>query len=207
MDGQDKNTQGDASEISAQDLARKNQILLRRVLVTAAVMLGLAYLSVPFYSIFCRVTGFGGTTQVAEEFPEIVSEREVSVRFDTNTASDLLWNFKPEMREVSVKLGARGFINFIAHNRADVPVAGTAVFNVTPIKAGKYFEKVQCFCFTEQILQPGETVNMPVLFFVNPEMDKDPAMADVSVITLSYSFFKTESEELQDAMQKFYDSE
>lgn len=188
-----------------QDLARKNRKVALCVALTVFCMVGLAYASVPLYSLFCRVTGYGGTTQVADALPAHILDRKIIVQFDANTASDLLWDFSPEQRSITVKLGERGLANFMAHNRMQTPVAGTAVFNVTPLKAGKYFEKIQCFCFGEQILQPDETVHMPVLFFVNPEMDKDPSMDDVKVITLSYSFFKTDSPELEKALETFYE--
>lgn len=194
-------------ELNSAELAKKNRKVLRLVFLLVIVMLGLAYLSVPLYSIFCRVTGFGGTTQVSEKLPDVVLEREILVRFDTNTASDLQWDFKSEVKDVVVKVGARGFINFIAHNRSNVPVTGTAVFNVTPLKAGKYFQKIQCFCFTEQTLDPNETMHMPVLFYIDPAIENDPNMKDVTVITLSYSFFRNDSPELEDATQKFYESQ
>ena len=172
-------------------------------------MVGLAYASVPLYNIFCRVTGWGGTTQVADSLPapEDIIDREITVRFDANTARDLRWDFRPEVKAITLKIGARGLTNFIAMNRVGVcRLAGTAVFNVTPLKAGKYFHKIQCFCFDEQILQPGQEVNMPVLFYVDPKLHEDENMEDVKVITLSYSFFKSNSDALDLALEEFYDA-
>jgi len=190
------------------DIQAKNKRTFLYVLGVVCAMVALSFASVPLYDIFCRVTGWGGTTQVAAVLPvesEII-DRIVTVQFDSNTAQDLPWSFAPEKRSVQVKLGERGFINFIAANRAREPVAGTAIFNVTPLKAGKYFQKIQCFCFDEQILQPGQRMNMPVLFYVDPKMHEDRNMRDVKVITLSYSFFKTDSPELEKSMQEFYES-
>lgn len=191
------------------DLSQKNARVLKYVFLMVFAMIGLAYASVPLYDIFCRVTGWGGTTQVAESLPapEEIIERTVTVRFDANTAPALPWSFGPEIKSIDVKLGERGFINYIAGNEAVGPTAGTAVFNVTPLKAGKYFHKIQCFCFDEQILQAGQTVNMPVLFYVDPAMHEDENLDDVTTITLSYSFFKTDSEELDAALEDFYENQ
>lgn len=186
-------------------LARQNKRVLTYVLLTVCIMVGLAYVSVPLYSLFCRVTGFGGTTQVATSLPDKILERKIIVRFDANTASNLPWIFRPEVKQIEMKIGERSLTNFIAQNKNDKPIAGTAVFNVTPLKAGKYFQKIECFCFSEQILQPQQRVNMPVLFYIDPKMDEDEGMDDVSVITLSYSFFRTESAELEKAMEEFYE--
>lgn len=191
---------------SQQVLAQKNKKTVLVVFSVVFAMVGLAFASVPLYSLFCRVTGWGGTTQVAESLPaeDKILEREMTVRFDTNTARDLPWDFEPEKLSETIKIGERGFINFISQNNAEHPITGTAVFNVTPLKAGKYFQKVQCFCFGEQTLQPGEKVNMPVLFFVDPAIDEDRGLEDVKVITLSYSFYKTDTEELDIAVDEFY---
>lgn len=191
------------------DLQKKNARTALTVFVIVATMVGLSFASVPLYNLFCRVTGWGGTTQVAAQFPPQgnIIDRVITVRFDANTADDLPWDFNPEHLSIDVRLGERGFINYISKNRSDNPVAGTAIFNVTPLKAGKYFHKVQCFCFGEQILNPNQEVNMPVLFYVDPAMHTDEGMDDVSTITLSYSFFKTESEDLERALDAFYDAQ
>jgi len=195
--------------ITPEDMERKNKRVALIVGCVVFGMVGLSFASVPLYNIFCRVTGWGGTTQVSDALPseDEILDREMTVRFDSNVASDLPWYFKPEKQMVTVNVGARGFINFIAENEETYPVAGTAVFNVTPLKAGKYFHKVQCFCFNEQVLQPGERVNMPVLFYVDPAIQDDRNLEDVKVITLSYSFFRTESEALDKAMDAFFEGQ
>lgn len=185
-------------------LARRNARTGLVILAVMALMGALSFAAVPFYDLFCRVTGFGGTTQVAESLPDEVLDRVVTIKFSANTDLRLPWIFKPEQREVDVRLGQKGLVSFYAKNRADTPVTGTAVYNVTPLKAGKYFNKVQCFCFGEQMLQPGHEVSMPVMFFVDPAMNDDPNMEDVKTITLSYTFFRAESEELDRAMEGFY---
>ena len=167
-------------------------------------MIGLSFASVPLYDLFCRVTGYGGTTQVSLEAPNYVSEREITVNFNADTSSSLNWDFRPELRRVSVKPGQKIIASYRAENKGSIPIAGTALYNVSPPKAGKYFHKIECFCFAEQILQPGEAVSMPVLFFVDPKIDEDESMKDVTTITLSYNFFKTESPELDKALEDFY---
>jgi cytochrome c oxidase assembly protein subunit 11 len=163
----------------------------RTALVLAGVfagMVGLSFAAVPLYRLFCQVTGFGGTTQIAEVAPEAL-ERTIKVRFNADRSPELPWAFKPKQVEVEVKLGERAMAYYTAENLSDEPVSGTATFNVTPLKAGKYFSKIACFCFTEQTLQPGERVDMPVDYFVDPAILDDPNMADVGTITLSYTFF------------------
>lgn len=201
-------TSQDANDVQ-QDLAQKNARTLSTVLLVVCAMVGLSFASVPLYSVFCRVTGWGGTTQLSEVLPapDEIIDRDITVRFDGNTARDLPWNFRPEKISIKVKLGERGFANFIAVNRAQMPTAGTATFNVTPLKAGKYFHKIQCFCFDEQILEPNQKVNMPVLFYVDPKLHEDRNMDDVTTITLSYSFFKTDSDNLEQALEAFYVAE
>jgi len=189
------------------DLAARNKRMGLMVLGVVCAMVGLSFASVPLYNLFCRVTGFGGTTQVAGRLPERILEREVIVRFDTNTSSGLPWDFSPEIKATKVQIGARGMANFFAQNLSKQPSAGTALFNVTPLKVGKYFHKIQCFCFDEQILQPGQRVSMPVMFYVDPALHDDPAMDDVTTITLSYSFFNTDSPELDQAMEAFYNQD
>lgn len=189
------------------DMVQKNARTGLIVLACVLVMVGLAFASVPLYNVFCRVTGFGGTTQVATSLPDTVLDRRVTINFSTQTGRDMPWRFEPELRSVEVKLGERGLANFFAENPTDTPIAGTAVYNVTPLKVGKYFNKVQCFCFDEQILSPGERMNMPVMFYVDPAMNEDPDMRDVTTITLSYTFYKTESEALESALEEFYNGE
>lgn len=168
----------------------------RRLALTAAVcavvvagMVGMSFAAVPLYSLFCSVTGFGGTTQRADAMPAGVLDRTVSVRFDSNIGNGLGWSFRPAVRQVEVKLGEPGQIAFIAENRSTRTSTGTAVFNVTPSVVGAYFNKISCFCFTEQTLEPGERVEMPVVFFVDPAYADDPDLRNITTITLSYTFF------------------
>jgi cytochrome c oxidase assembly protein subunit 11 len=158
----------------------------------AAAMVGLGFAAVPLYDLFCRVTGFGGTTmQVSEQQAATVAPvagQMMSVRFDSNVRG-LNWDFRPERPRERLTVGARDMMIFLATNRSDQPLTGTASFNVTPSQAGPYFAKIQCFCFTEQTIQPGETVRMPVVYFVDPRILEDPDARDVEEITLSYTFF------------------
>lgn len=156
-------------------------------------MVGLAYASVPLYELFCRVTGYGGTTQVAEEGAEKILDREMAVRFDSTTSPNLPWTFEPEQREVKLRIGEQAIAYYRATNNSDRTITGTATFNVTPLKAGLYFNKIDCFCFTEQTLKPGETVDMPVVYYVDPELDEDPNLDEVRTLTLSYTFFPAET--------------
>jgi len=187
------------------DLQRKNKKILFGALGGVAFMIALTYASVPLYSMFCRVTGWGGTTQViAENTSDKVYDRSITVRFNTDVARNMPWDFKPDLKSVRVNVGQDGLIAFKAHNWSKQPVTGTAIYNVTPLKAGKYFFKTQCFCFGEQTLAPGETQHMPVTFFVDPAILQDRDMDDVKTITLSYAFFRKDSTELEKAMENFY---
>ena len=153
-----------------------------------ALMGGLAWASVPFYDWFCRVTGFGGVTQVAEAGSDQVLNKTIKVRFDASKDRGMPWEFKPVERIMELKIGGTGLAFYEAYNPTDRPVAGQASYNVAPYSAGYYFEKIQCFCFNEQVLQPGERVMMPVTFFVDPEIVEDPEAKYVHTITLSYTF-------------------
>ena len=157
-----------------------------------AFMTGVAWASVPLYRMFCEATGFNGTTRRGGQAPGGV-DRQVRVAFDANVSPRLPWTFRPENPNELVHVGARDMVFFTARNRSDKPVTGTATFNVTPATAGKYFTKIQCFCFTEQTLKPGETARMPVIFFVDPAMLSDPDAADIETITLSYTFYPVDS--------------
>ncbi|WP_422003028.1 cytochrome c oxidase assembly protein [Reyranella sp.] len=157
-------------------------------------MLALAYAAVPLYEMFCRVTGFGGTPVVAVEGTRPVAARTVAVRFDSNVDPNLPWRFEPVEREIRVHLGEEHLTHFRVTNLSQRPIVGTATFNVTPETAGGWFNKVQCFCFSEQLLQPGQSVDMPVIFFVDPEMDKDRRYDNIRTITLSYTFFEAKTE-------------
>ena len=162
-----------------------------------AGMLGMTYASVPLYRLFCQVTGYGGTTQVAAEAPREVLDRTVTVRFNADVATGLPWKFEPVQRDMTVKVGETGLAFYRAQNLTDRPIVGMATFNVTPDKAGQYFNKIHCFCFDQQRLEPGQSVDMPVTFFVDPSMAKDRGMNDVYYITLSYTFFPVEDGEIK----------
>ena len=157
-----------------------------------AMMLGLTAAAVPLYRLFCQVTGYGGTTQVAEALPAAPLERTIKVRFNAEVDPELPWTFQPAQREVEVRIGEQSLAYYRARNRSDHAIVGQAVYNVTPFKAGPYFDKIACFCFEEQLLQPGEEVDMPVSFFVDPAILDDPNTGDVRTITLSYTFFMLE---------------
>ena len=155
-------------------------------------MLGLAYASVPLYRLFCQVTGYGGTTQRADTGADRMLEREIVVQFDANV-SGLPWSFKPEVPQVRVKLGETAVVNFLAENMGVQPTVGTATFNVQPDTAGMYFNKIECFCFVEQALAPGQRIAMPVQFFVSPDLAEDRHLKATHTITLSYTFFPAAS--------------
>ena len=156
-------------------------------------MVGLAYASVPLYRLFCQITGYGGTTQVAEAPAGEALERTIKVRFDANIASGLPWSFAPKQREVEVRIGEVAEVAYGSKNIGRVATAGTATFNVTPQAAGAYFNKMECFCFTEQTLQPGEEAHMPVVFFVDPAIVNAPETWGIETITLSYTFFPVDA--------------
>lgn len=162
-------------------------------------MVGVGYASVPLYRLFCQVTGFAGTTQkaVGQAAPGAVAGQTMSVRFDANHAPNLPWKFQPEQRREVVNVGAQDIVFYEAQNLSDKAVTGTATFNVTPSQAGKYFTKIQCFCFTEQTLQPGQKVRMPVVFYVDPAILKDPAANNIEEITLSYTFYPVDERKKQ----------
>lgn len=155
-------------------------------------MLGLGFASDPLYDTFCRVTGYGGTPGIAEDNLSEVIDRTVTVYFDSNVAQDLPWKFKPDQRSMDVQLGASGLAYYKVTNTSKYPVTGVANFNVMPIKAAPFFIKTDCFCFEEQTIQPGESLDLPVIFFVDPQLDEDARYSDVKDITLSYTFFPVE---------------
>jgi len=159
-------------------------------------MLALGFASVPLYRIFCERTGFGGTTQRAETATQVrvATGHTMSIRFDSNVAPGMPWQFQPEHPTRTVTVGAKNMAIFIAKNMSDRPVTGTAAFNVTPTQAGAYFTKIQCFCFTEQTLQPGQEVRMPVIYYVDPKILDDPDNKDTQQITLSYTFYPVEQD-------------
>jgi cytochrome c oxidase assembly protein subunit 11 len=167
-------------------------------------MVGLAFASVPLYQLFCQVTGYGGTTRVAEAPTKTVGQklgRIITVRFDANVNSALPWLFKPLQKEMKVRVGEEVLAHYTAKNIGLDPVVGNAMFNVTPFKAGPYFNKVECFCFSEQLLKPNEEVPMPVSFFVDPEIFDNPSTKDVHTITLSYTFYRAPEDTQIEALE------
>ena len=171
-----------------------NRRILLSCLGIVAGMTALSFAAVPLYDLFCRVTGYGGTTQQAAETTGEIVDRVIRIRFDASVNSGLQWEFQPVQRELSMRIGDSAVAFYRARNVADTPIVGAAAFNVTPLKVGKYFNKIECFCFTEQKLEPGKSIDMPVTFFVDPEIVNDPNLDDVKLITLSYTFFEVEEE-------------
>jgi len=166
------------------------------LLAVIAVMGGLVAASVPLYRLFCAATGYNGTTQRAETAPKNeVKDRLVTVRFDAETAPGLPWDFAPEQRQVRVHPGEQKLVAFRATNRSSQPITGSATFNVTPTKAGIYFDKLQCFCFSQQHLAPGASAELTVSFFVDPAIVSDPTTTDVDTITLSYTMFRSKQDD------------
>jgi cytochrome c oxidase assembly protein subunit 11 len=176
------------------EMAARNARTARRLSVLVVGMVALAYAAVPLYEMFCRVTGFGGTPVVAQAGDRPILSRTVNVRFDANVDPNLAWRFKPLEREVKVQLGEERLTHYRVTNVSQRPIVGTATYNVTPEPAGPWFNKIQCFCFTEQLLMPGQSVDMPVVFFVDPEMNKDRRYDNVRTVTLSYTFYEAKTE-------------
>ncbi|WP_088184171.1 cytochrome c oxidase assembly protein [Sphingobium sp. Z007] len=178
------------------DRDRRNRRTLVAMATVGLAMLGLGFASVPLYRIFCEQTGFGGTTMRADANVQVqaATGHTMSIRFDSNVQPGMPWQFYPEHRTDTVTIGRKDMAIFIAKNMSDKPVTGTASFNVTPTQAGAYFTKIQCFCFTQQTLQPGEEVRMPVLYFVDPKILQDSDNKDTQQITLSYTFYPVEQD-------------
>lgn len=172
-------------------LGRDKKIALA-CLAGALTMVGAAFAAVPLYRMFCQVTGFGGTTQRADAPSHVMLDRKVTVRFDANVAPGLAWTFEPVERTVEARIGENVLAFYRATNTSTEPLTGTASFNVAPDAAGPHFSKIECFCFTEQTLAPGQTVEMPVSFFVDPGLVADPNSAHLQQITLSYTFYKSD---------------
>jgi len=169
---------------------RSNRRVALGLIGIVGLMGGVAFASAPLYRLFCAVTGYGGTPQIGPSTAPGASTRMITVRFDANTNPSLPWEFKPEQREVRLPLGEERLAFYRARNVAATPVTGMAVYNVTPEKVGRYFHKVACFCFAEQTLEPGQSMEFPVSFWVDPKLAEDRGTADVTTITLSYTFFR-----------------
>lgn len=171
------------------DMQRRNTRTMLIVVSVVAGMSGMAYASVPLYNLFCRVTGYGGTPGVAKTSTEAIIDREITVRFDASVNHNLAWRFAPAQPPMTIKVGETALAFYHAENKSSDTTIGTATYNVTPLKAAKYVNKVDCFCFTEQTLEAGEAVDMAVSFFVDPAIMDDRLLDDVNTITLSYTFF------------------
>jgi cytochrome c oxidase assembly protein subunit 11 len=172
---------------------RSNRLVAAICVAFFGGMVGMAYAAVPLYAMFCQMTGYGGTTQRVAQYSDKVLDRTITVRFDTNT-SGIPWDFTPVKRDMTMKIGETAQAHYTATNLFDTPTAGRATFNVTPEIAGSYFNKVECFCFTDTALKPGETLDMPVVFYVDPDIADVPELKDITTITLSYTFFPIEEE-------------
>jgi cytochrome c oxidase assembly protein subunit 11 len=173
---------------------RSNRLVAGVCLAFFGGMVGMAYAAVPLYAMFCQMTGYGGTTQRVEQYSDRVLDRKITVRFDANVSSGLPWDFKPARRDMTMQIGETAEAHYTSTNLFDTPTAGRATFNVTPEIAGSYFNKVECFCFTDTTLKPGETLDMPVVFYVDPDIADVPELKDITTITLSYTFFPIEEE-------------
>jgi cytochrome c oxidase assembly protein subunit 11 len=174
------------------DPKRRHSILALSLVGLVAGMVGLSFASVPLYRVFCQVTGYGGVPQRAEKAPGEVLDRTVTIRFDGNVDRSLPWTFAPVQQTMDVKIGETALAFFKASNNSSVPVSGRAIFNVSPELAGRYFTKIECFCFKQQTLAAGQTVDMPVTFFVDPKFVDDEDTKDISEITLSYTFYRSD---------------
>ena len=173
------------------NLKAQNKKVIFIITFVGMLMLSLSYAAVPLYDIFCRVTGFGGTTQIASSAPGSTGHPNINIRFESNITDSLNWDFYSKTKTVKIPMGEEKTIYYFAKNLSDDPIVGTATFNVTPAKAGQYFMKIDCFCFVEQLLNPGESMNMPVTFFIDPDLYKDENVQEVNEITLSYTFMKS----------------
>jgi cytochrome c oxidase assembly protein subunit 11 len=170
-------------------LRRRDKIVAVSCGLFVAVMVGAAYAAVPLYDWFCRVTGFNGTTQVATSAPGMVLDHKITVRFDANTGPGLPWRFEPEQKTIEVRIGEVVTVNYLVINETARPITASATYNVVPLNMGAYFQKINCFCFTEQTLKPGEKREMPVVFYIDPAIVKDADGAELNTITLSYTFY------------------
>ena len=173
------------------NLKAQNKKVIFIITFIGMLMLSLSYAAVPLYDIFCRVTGFGGTTQIASSAPGSTGHPNINIRFESNITDSLNWDFYSKTKTVKIPMGEEKTIYYFAKNLSDEPIVGTATFNVAPAKAGQYFMKIDCFCFVEQLLNPGESMNMPVTFFIDPDLYKDENVQEVNEITLSYTFMKS----------------
>jgi cytochrome c oxidase assembly protein subunit 11 len=174
--------------------SRKNRTVAFPLICLVAAMLGLAFASVPLYRLFCQVTGYGGIPQRADNAPDRVLDRTIRIRFDANVATGLPWSFEPVQQVMDVRVGEQALAFYKASNKGSTPVTGTAIFNVAPELAGRYFTKIECFCFKQQTLAAGTTAEMPVIFFIDPKIVEDADTKNISEITLSYTFYRSDTQ-------------
>ena len=179
---------------SAKSASRANWIVAAACLAFFSGMIGVTYASAELYDLFCKVTGYGGTTQRVEQASAKILDKKIIVRFDANVAPGLPWEFQPVQRSVEIKIGETAKVSYQATNIFNTSAHGKATFNVTPELAGSYFNKLECFCFTDTVLKPGETLEMPVVFFIDPEIVNEPDLKNLDTITLSYTFFPSADE-------------
>lgn len=183
-----------SSDLKRRDLGRRNRNLMMWLVGLVAGMTGLAFASVPLYNLFCRVTGFGGTPMRAEEASLVIGTRDLVVTFNGDLAAGMPWRFYPSQNKMEVRAGVTYTATYIAENPTNQVITGSSTFNVSPDIFGQYFVKVQCFCFDRQVLQPGERVEMPVVFYLDPKLEQDPYLTRWRDVTLSYTFFQVEND-------------
>lgn len=176
-------------------LSRGNVMVAAACVAFFSGMIGVTYASVPLYKLFCQVTGYGGTTRQADTASAKVLDRTITIRFDANVSPGLPWEFQPKQREVTIRIGENTNIAYVAKNLFATNTRGKASFNVVPELAGSYFNKLECFCFTDTTLKPGQSLDMPVVFFIDPEIVNEPDLKDIKTITLSYTFFPSSDEQ------------
>lgn len=171
--------------------SRKNTTTLYIIISILIGMFCLAFASVPLYNIFCKVTGYGGTVKQSDFLPQTIGKKQFNILFNADISPDLNWSFHTVQRKITTVPGKQNLVFYEAKNLSNTPLYGTATYNVTPEKAARYFSKIDCFCFTKQLLHPNKKISLPVSFFIDPAIEQDPFLKDVSEITLSYSFFKS----------------
>lgn len=196
-------SEGMTQEQQDKQKQRSNRMVAGMCIAFVGGMVGMAYAAVPIYAMFCKITGYGGTTQRVEQYSDKILDREITIRFDANTSGGLPWDFQPVAREVKIKIGETTQAHYTAKNVFDKATSGRATFNVTPDLAGAYFNKVECFCFTDNTLEAGASIDMPVVFFVDPEIINVPELKDIKTITLSYTFFPIDGAKPVAAAPKF----
>ena len=190
------------------DLNKKNRRTGYIILALVLGMLALTASSVELYRLYCKMTGFGGQAERSEtKTTDLILDRQIKIRFNTDVSDNLPWDFRSDQAPLSLKLGQEAAISFSAKNLGDQPFAGTAIYNVDPPAAGVFFHKTQCFCFDYQLIGPGKEAHFPVIFYIDPSLDKNPQLKDLQSITLSYRFFKADSPELEKALEDFYDAQ